>query len=80
MEIEYIYNVISPLLNDVEKLRIEKTTDEMGVLISIQCTKNDMGKVIGKEGNNAKAIRTLANAFGMKNKQKVSIKILEPEV
>ncbi len=50
----------------------------MGVLLSLTVHRDDMGKVIGKEGAVAKAIRTVLRSVGMKNGQKVNLKILEP--
>jgi len=38
-----------------------------------------MGKIIGREGNTAKAIRTLLRVVGMKNNSRVNLKINEPE-
>lgn len=78
-EVDYLQSIVQPLVDSQNDVRITKTTDEMGVLLSLQVAKADMGKVIGKEGNNAKSIRTLLNAFGMRNHSKISIKILEPE-
>jgi hypothetical protein len=39
----------------------------------------DMGKIIGRQGNTAKAIRTLLRVIGMKNNARVNLKINEPE-
>ncbi len=50
----------------------------MGVLLTLSVDPNDMGKVIGKVGVNAKALRTLLSAYGYKNHSKVSLKISEP--
>jgi predicted RNA-binding protein YlqC (UPF0109 family) len=62
--------------NDV---KIDRTVDEMGVLISLSVNPNDMGKIIGRMGNTAKAIRTLLRIIGMKNNARVNLKINEPE-
>ena len=51
----------------------------MGVLISLDVNPADMGKIIGRMGNTAKAIRTLLRIIGMKNNARVNLKINEPE-
>ena len=51
----------------------------MGVLITLTVNPADMGKIIGRMGNTAKAIRTLLRIIGMKNNARVNLKINEPE-
>ena len=51
----------------------------MGVLLTLEVNAADMGKVIGRSGNTAKAIRTLLRVVGMKNNSRVNLKINEPE-
>jgi uncharacterized protein len=50
----------------------------MGVLMTLDVNPADMGKIIGREGNTAKAIRTLLRVVGMKNNARVNLKINEP--
>lgn len=50
----------------------------MGVLLSLRVRNTDMGKIIGRSGDTAKAIRRVVATFGMLNRQKVSLKIFEP--
>ena len=50
----------------------------MGVLITLDVDASDMGKIIGRSGNTAKAIRTLLRIIGMKNNARVNLKINEP--
>ena len=77
-DVLYLQSIVAPLVTNTDAISITRTNDEMGILLTLQVAKDDMGKVIGKEGNNAKSIRTLINAFGMKNHIKVSVKIAEP--
>jgi hypothetical protein len=51
----------------------------MGVLITLTVNPADMGKIIGRSGNTAKAVRTLLRVIGMKNNARVNLKINEPE-
>ena len=51
----------------------------MGVLITLDVAGGDMGKIIGRDGATAKALRTLLRVVGMKNNARVNLKINEPE-
>ena len=62
-----------------ESVRTERTVDERGVLITLHVHPEDMGYVIGREGQTARAIRTLAKVVGAKNNARVNLKIVEPE-
>jgi predicted RNA-binding protein YlqC (UPF0109 family) len=74
--LEYIVKALVDNPNDV---KIDRTVDEMGVLITMTVNPADMGKIIGRQGNTAKAIRTLLRVIGMKNNARVNLKINEPE-
>ncbi|HEY4505945.1 MAG TPA: KH domain-containing protein [Candidatus Paceibacterota bacterium] len=71
--------IIKELVDHPESVKIERKIDAMGVLLSLDVHPEDMGKVIGRKGNTAIAIRTLLRIIGMKNNAKVNLKINEPE-
>ena len=71
--------VVKELVEHPEDVKITRTVDEMGVLMTLDVHRDDMGKIIGREGNTAKAIRTLLRVVGMKNNARVNLKINEPE-
>lgn len=71
--------VVKALVDHPEDVKIDRTVDEMGVLITMTVNSADMGKIIGRQGNTAKAIRTLLRVIGMKNNARVNLKINEPE-
>lgn len=76
---QFLEFVIKGLVDAPDKVKIERTVDEMGVLLSLSVDPADMGKVIGRSGNTAKAVRTLLRVVGMKNNARVNLKINEPE-
>ncbi len=76
---EYLEFVVKGLVDNPADVKINRTVDEMGVLLTLDVHLDDMGKVIGKRGNTAKAIRTLLRVVGMKNQARVTLKINEPE-
>lgn len=75
----YLTGILEPLLDEPQKLVVSRRTDEMGVLFTVQCGKDDMGRVIGKEGATANAIRALLRIYGAKNNERINMKLLEPE-
>ncbi|MEK7552714.1 MAG: KH domain-containing protein [Patescibacteria group bacterium] len=76
---EFLEYVIKALVDHPEDIKITRKVDEMGVLMTLDLNREDMGKIIGRQGNTAKAIRTILRVVGMKNNARVNLKINEPE-
>jgi uncharacterized protein len=76
---QFLEFVIKNLVDNPNDVKISRTVDEMGVLLTLEVNPADMGKIIGRLGNTAKAIRTLLRVVGMKNNARVNLKINEPE-
>lgn len=76
---QFLETVVKALVDNPDAVSIERTVDEMGVLLTLDVHADDMGKIIGRSGNTAKAIRTLLRVVGMKHDARVNLKINEPE-
>lgn len=76
---QFLDFVVKSLVDNPSAVVIGRTVDEMGVLLTLSVDPADMGKVIGRQGNTAKAIRTMLRVVGMKNNARVNLKINEPE-
>jgi predicted RNA-binding protein YlqC (UPF0109 family) len=76
---QFLEMVVKALVDNPGAVTINRTVDEMGVLLTLDVHADDMGKIIGRSGNTAKAIRTLLRVVGMKNDARVNLKINEPE-
>ncbi len=76
---EFLEAVVRALVDNPNDIKVNRTVDEMGVLLSLDVNPADMGKIIGRSGNTAKAIRTLLRVVGMKHNARVNLKINEPE-
>ncbi len=76
---QFLDYVVKALVDYPDDVKITRTVDEMGVLLTLIVHKDDMGKVIGRSGATAKAIRTVLRVVGMKNDARVNLKIEEPE-
>ncbi len=75
---QFLEYVIKALVDSPDEVKINRTVDEMGVLLTLEVGAADMGKIIGRQGNTAKAVRTLLRVVGMKNNSRVNLKINEP--
>lgn len=76
---EFLEYVAKALVDHPEKVVVERKVDEMGVLLTLNLDPADMGYVIGRKGQNAKAVRTLLRLVGARNNAHVNLKINEPE-
>ncbi len=76
---EFLEFIVKTLVDHPEDVKVDRKVDEMGVLITLDVNPEDMGKIIGRQGNTAKAIRTLLRVVGMKHNARVNLKINEPE-
>lgn len=76
---QFLETVVKALVDHPDDVTINRTVDEMGVLLTLDVNAEDMGKIIGRSGNTAKAIRTLLRVVGMKHDARVNLKINEPE-
>jgi len=75
---QFLEFVVKALVDNPAEVKTTRTVDEMGVLITLDVGAADMGKIIGRQGNTAKSIRTLLRVVGMKNNSRVNLKINEP--
>lgn len=75
---QFLEFVIKALVDNPNDVKITRSVDEMGVLLTLEVSASDMGKIIGRQGNTAKSIRTLLRVVGMKNNSRVNLKINEP--
>jgi uncharacterized protein len=76
----FLEYVVKALVDNPDDVKIDRTVDEMGVLITMTVNSADMGKIIGRQGNTAKAIRTLLRVIGMKNNARVNLKLMNQKV
>lgn len=74
----YLRSIVVPLCQYPVAVYTVQTTDDRGVLLTLTVAKEDMGRIIGKQGDTARAIRRILRQFGMARDQRISIKINEP--
>ena len=76
---EFIEYVTRAIVNHPDDVKVERTVDEMGVLLTLHVNPEDMGYVIGRQGQTARSLRTLLKIVGAKSNARVNLKIYEPE-
>lgn len=76
---EFVEYIVRGIVNHPDDVTTERTVDERGVLITLHINQEDMGYVIGRQGQTARSIRTLLKIVGAKNNARVNLKIYEPE-
>jgi len=66
------------LVDDPDAVRVEETEDARGVVLTLRVAPDDMGKVIGRGGRTARAIRTVVKAGGLRaGVQHVGVSIVD---
>jgi hypothetical protein len=76
---EFIEYIVRNIVNHPNDVKTERIIDERGVLITLHINQEDMGYVIGREGQTARSLRTLLKIVGAKSNSRVNLKIHEPE-
>ena len=69
--------IAKSLVDDPEAVEVKKTEDNQTIIIELRVAPGDMGKVIGKQGRIAKALRTVVKAAAMKENIKVVVEIVQ---
>ena len=75
---EFIEFIVKQLVDKPEKVMIEESSnDQNSFEIKIEVDKNDIGKVVGKQGKNVNALRTLLTAVAAKDKRRATLHVVE---
>lgn len=69
--------IVKALVDHPEEVRISEVEGEQSVIYEIRVSQEDMGKIIGKQGRIARALRTIVKAAGAKKGKKTAVEILE---
>ncbi|MGE5398418.1 MAG: KH domain-containing protein [Chitinophagales bacterium] len=73
---ELVELIAKSLVDSPEKVEVREVEDNNSVILELQVDPEDMGKVIGKQGKIARAIRTLTKAAAAKEGKRVSVEIM----
>ena len=72
-----IEHVVKALVDAPDQVAINPVEDDQGALLELTVAENDVGKVIGRQGRTARALRALLSAAGSKSQKRYSLEIIE---
>lgn len=76
---QFVEYIVKTLVNNPEKVVVDREIDERGVLLSLSVDPEDVGRVIGKRGATAQSIRTLLRVLGTKNGARYNLKVVNTD-
>lgn len=76
---DFVEYVVKLIVDNPDEVEVSQSVDDLGVLITLKVSKDDMGKIIGKNGQTAKSLRVLLRMMGAKKDARYNLKIIEPE-
>lgn len=76
---ELILKMAQSLVDLPEKVSVSKIEADQSTVFELKVDKTDIGKIIGKKGRTAEAMRTILSAAGAKFKKRLVLEILEPK-
>jgi predicted RNA-binding protein YlqC (UPF0109 family) len=74
---ELIEYIVKALVDNPDKVEVKEIAGEKSIIYELKVGEGDLGKVIGKEGRTAKAIRTIITAAAMKQGKRTVLEIIE---
>ena len=74
---ELVEYIAKALVDYPEQVDVTQVEGERSIILELRVAQEDMGKVIGKQGRIAKAIRTVVNAAGIKENKRVMVEIIQ---
>ena len=73
---ELVEIIAKALVDHPEEVKVNEVANEQSITLQLKVASDDMGKVIGKQGRIAKAIRTVVKAASIKEEKKVVVEII----
>jgi hypothetical protein len=74
---ELVEHIAKALVDQPDKVQVREVQGEQTTVLELRVATEDLGKVIGKQGKTARAVRTLLAAAGMKVRKRFVLEILE---
>ncbi len=74
---ELLETVARALVDNPDEVQVNEVEGEKSLILELKVSKDDMGKVIGKQGRIAKAIRTVLKAAAIKQGKRVVVEIIQ---
>jgi len=76
---QFLTTIAKAIVNNPDDVKVTRSVDERGVLLTLDVAPTDIGYVVGRRGRTIQAVRTLVKVVGAKNNALVNLKLNEPE-
>lgn len=76
---EFVEYIVKNLVDNPQHINVNSFEGERGMIIEIRVPKTDIGKVVGRQGNTIKALRTIVTAISARLGKHVRLELIEPE-
>jgi len=76
-EVEFLQFIVENLVKNKEDISIERTEDELGILLTLKVNKDDMWVIIGKSGNTINSIRSILKVLWLRLDKRINLKVLD---
>ena len=73
---EILESIIINIVANKEQVSVTETIEETAIIYEVKVAEEDIGRIIGKQGKVAQAIRTLIKSIGAKEKKKIVVKFV----
>ncbi|MDP6558728.1 MAG: KH domain-containing protein [Candidatus Binatia bacterium] len=74
---DLVHYLAKSLVDDPDAVEVNETQGETASVLELKVAKEDLGRIIGKQGRTAKSIRTILNAAASRQNRKVVLEIIE---
>lgn len=79
IEQQFVEYVVKELVDNPDKVTVNRTEDSRGVLLELTVDPSDLGRVIGRHGSTAQSLRNILRALGVKNGARYNLKIVDTD-
>ncbi len=73
---QFVEYIVKNLVSNPDDVKIDRSIDEKGVLLTLAVNEEDLGRIIGRRGSTAQSLRALLRALGTKNDARYNLKIV----
>lgn len=77
--VEFVRYVLQQICSDTNSIQVEASDDERGTLITVRVNADDMGRLIGKDGQTISALRTLISILSARESVRYFLKVEDPQ-
>jgi hypothetical protein len=76
---EFIEFLARSIVDHPDEVKVERIVDERGTLLKLFVSPADVGQMVGRGGMTARAMRTMLRIWGMRNQERVNLKIMDTD-